>query len=501
MNNYIEALTTPQIINNEHKEVLKGDQNVTNEKKPNKYPWLRFIGVIIFGLINAIIIIPSLYLIIGVFFLREDSITLFLGPVNILGVALPIFFVIFSIIEILLSSFLVSKWFIRGKEITHSEKIITHIIILITFIILLFGSQIISQKISQFNDTKQNPIQVGTKLIDFSSKVVINNRDSTKMNLKIRDNKVIWSEHTKMFPWYNENVWEIFLFEIDQNKNQGAITQLSNFEKANDKAPDSGAESIFLDNEPYWIQDKSLYVYNYINKKPEFITNNVGDIYGKYKNSLLIRKADENGNKNLFFLDLTTKELKEFPFNAYYSDDTFSILNMNGSNFCYSVGSESYSPGTYTVGRYNVENGTDISFKVVRPLEKNFYPQITDCQSDYVVFYQDVLGEDSKFYLSYKVYDFNKNKYIFEKKLTNDKFQTMFANAKILNNKLYYTDTKAEDWDDNYKLMSEDLTTKEESVVIPQVSIWDMNKEYIVYGLKTPISEGYTRELYLQKID
>lgn len=479
-------------------------ENSVFKEKPKDSPlWVVFLLLAILGLVNAIIS-PYLYSIIGsLVFSGESMIVLFVGPITILGSRLPILYLFFILIESLLASPLSLLLVRHIKKVPSSQKKFYHFLIaLIIFILLQLGCQVIPQKFSEIKAKNLNPILTGERQYDFSNKAEINNRNSVKMDIDIEGKKVIWVEQVKSIPEFTENVWDVFLFEFNPEQGKGNTIKVSNFDKAKSKSPDSGVKSIYLGDQVYWIQDGSLYVYNDLSQKSDLIVDNVGVIYGKYKNSVLIRKAGDTDDQNLYFLDLTSKELTKFPFNGYYSDDTFSILHMNGPYLCYTSETKNYYVSgsyKYKAGRYDIETGKDISFNIPRS-SKNFYPRISDCQKDYVVFTQSIKD------LVYKVYDVNNDKYILEKIINKENFKGGYENAKVYDNKLYYTLGVAKDWADNYPLMSIDLITGEEALVSQNVGHWDISGGYLVYSLRSDelnlegYKEGYNKEIFIQKI-
>ena len=354
------------------------------------------------------------------------------------------------------------------------------------FILLQFGYFIIPQKFHETKVESQNPVQVGEKQYNFSDKVQINDRNSAKMNLAIEGNKVVWVEQVKSYPDFPENIWDVFLFEFNPQQGKGNTVQVSNFEKAKNKSPEAGSRSVGLFNDQvYWVQDNTLYTYNVATKKPELIANNVSVIYGKHKNSVLIRQASSD-DLSLYLLDLGSKRLTKLPFQDFYNNyDAY----LNSPYLCYFSKSNK-------VGRFNIETGENITFDPnFNGRSVGFYPKITDCQTDFITYAQSTYpGPGNPGNLEYKVYQVSKSKYVLEKTLDNGNFN--YANAKVQNNKLYFTGGDF----NNTPVVSVDLTTGKETSITQSVSTWDISGEYLVYGLKGSEFYGLTKEIFLQKL-
>jgi len=489
----------------ENEPVKLGD-NGLEENQKNRPIWVVFLLLTVFGLINAVIS-PYLYTIIGSLIFHGENILVLLLPIFILGTGVPFFYLLFILVESLLVSWLSLFLVYRARKTNSSQRKFFHVLIIfIIYALLQLGVQIVPQMINQAAIEKQNQIAIGEKHYDFSTVAEINNDNNVKYNVVIKNNNIAWGEQTKTTSAFPENVWNVFLFKFDPEQGTGTTIQVSDFDKAENKSPGI-LNSILLDDQVYWVQDEALYTYNNRTQQSELIASGISSIYGKYKNSILVKETDGR----LYFLDLTSKKITDFLFNGSSTNYSFSVSDMNDKYLCYTTQtSENGSMGTYKVGRYDMETGENISFDSNRSSSisniRN-YPMITDCQKDYIVFAQATQGplkSNSTYQLdfAYKVYDVNKSEYILEKVMNAEELGNNDANARVYNNKLYYTNSENnKNWLDNYSLKSIDLTTKNEDLVLQNVYDWDINGDYIVYGVKSDYEDmGYTKEIFLKKL-
>lgn len=460
-------------------------QGVTEIPEPARSKTgLKYLLLVVLGIVNGYLS-GVLYVLIGSLLLQgESGIALIAQPINIFGytniASLHLFFLIIEIpLAALLTVFLINKF-----SVLKSAKLF--IPTLLIFIICQHAVFIVPAMFEQSKDSQTNPITVGENSYDFNTKALINDRRSAKNNINIDNRKIVWVEHTKEYPTYPENVWEVFQFDFDPATSKGTIIQLSNFEKAEDKAPPAGNKSVGLyDGVVYWIQDNSLYTYNNSTKKPELLADSIGTVQGKYNNQLLVRRAyqDNNSDLDLYLFHLGSKKFTKLGFQNFYNN--YDAV-LNGPYVC-------YFSKDFKVGRYNVETGENIStLASFGGRDVGYYPNITDCQQDYIVYAQSTYpGPGNPGNVEYKVYQISKSTNVFEKTLDQGNYN--HASGKLVNNRLYYTGGDFQNW----PVLARDLTKDTESTIIPQSDSWDINNGYIVYSVGTG---NYASELFVERL-
>ncbi len=213
---------------------------------------------------------------------------------------------------------------------------------LLVFVLCYFLASAVNSKIAQNEAAIQNPLPGGSKSYDFSREVLVADRNPSKFDFSISDNHILWSEHTKIFPPFPRNVWDIFVFKFSSQTSVGSITQLSNNEDESQDNPHKidGKAKIY-DNNIFYLQGNTLYKYDPKPATKSIIVKNVDKLIGTYNNRLVFRRKStdlggnsSNGTKGemsseVIILDLVNKKETRLP-----ELNSFEQITMNGEKIC-----------------------------------------------------------------------------------------------------------------------------------------------------------------------
>ncbi len=457
--------------------------NLPKEEIKNKSLVFHYLLIVVFGLINAFVS-PYLYIIIGsLVFVGASGIMLVAPVVKILGYNFAFLHLVFMLIELPIASFLLKKILSRYKNEILKNSISLRLILII-FTLIQFSYFFVPQKLNEARIEQQNPVETGERQYDFSDLATINDRNNLKYHLQIDDNNVVWIEQTKSYPDFPNNEWNFFLFKFDPIRGVGTTTQLGNSENGN---------IVLSSGQIYKTKDRNLYAFNDVSKKYELLVNDVSSFYGKFQNYLLLSKIELN-KRSIFKFNIETKILEEL---SLEDSNISSDFKFNSPYLCY------FSNDITRIIRFNLETGENISFPSnIAQSGLSFYPLVTQCDSEYVV-YKSVSHQNGS---EYSVYQISKKKYVLNK--TTGYMNISSGNAKVVNNKLYFTDYSNKEKESTYNekfksLVVLDLVNKEEAVIASHISDdWGIDGDYLVYGVSDDdMYEGfYTKKIFIQKL-
>lgn len=448
---------------------------------------LYYLILIIFGIINAFLS-EFLYVLIGsLLFSGQGALVLLIGPIYIFSTSIPFLYFLFLLVEIPIAV-LVSTLLLRRLNRSEQRYIVSFLIAVVLFIILQIAALVIPPLFKQAATERKNPIESGAKQYDFSQATLFDSRQSAKNTLSIEGNKIVWIEHTKEYPTYPNNIWNVFLFEFDSATSQGVSTQVSNLDNAKHGSPESAG---VFDGKVYWTQDADLYVYDSPSKKSELLVKGVGHIYGKYKNFLIYSHGSNPSiygikESGLFVYDQSSKQETDL---SSQIANAFGIISKD-EYLCY-ASAKNPSFGKNLIGRYNILTKQNDSVKTeLENIQLTYGFQVLDCNGKYIAYKfgaQTTPGTPSPTEL--RIYSFDQDKNILVKRFDN---RIGSVQGKFVGDAFYYSS------DDN-KILKRDLIGGVESVILSESGLadWDIDNSYVVYQKETG---GYKSNLYLQKI-
>src|SRR3989344_1560669 len=174
---------------------------------------LYYLLLIVLGIINAFLS-EFLYILIGSLLFRgEGVLVLLVGPIYLFSTSIPFLYFLFLLVEIPVAV-LLSTLALRKLNHSGQKYILSIFVAIVLFIILQIAALVIPQLFKQAATERKNPIvESGAKQYDFSQAALFDSRQSAKNTLSIEKNKIVWIEHTKEYPTYPKNIWNVFLFE------------------------------------------------------------------------------------------------------------------------------------------------------------------------------------------------------------------------------------------------------------------------------------------------
>ncbi len=205
----------------------------------NKPKHLSYAAIILLAFLNAVLLFPFLYYYLGGLILGNSGgkLLLYVFPVAVFGVTVPLFAVYFALIESLVFGLLI--WLLFRKGAGKGLKGF------LAIYLVLLAAQALSQTAPVYymrhKAEKRDPVELGTVPVDLSGAAPFNTRDSMKSprSLQIKGDTILWNEHTKTCPPYDANVWEFFLLTVDTAAGRGSVRNAAGGEEALWSAPKS----------------------------------------------------------------------------------------------------------------------------------------------------------------------------------------------------------------------------------------------------------------------
>lgn len=471
---------------------MDGYQQQPNTNTANsKRVILFFLAILLAGVLNAFlapVFIPRLNL-ISVLLQGGSWVALFLGARFLLG-------------EFLVATLILT--IIIGR-IFPERKFIKIFFLVLAGLILVYGARLVfSQYIIKSSQSSFYGQATGMKTgLEFSKKIKLIESDHAKSNLKMKGNKVVWTEQTKEFPNFSRNEWEAFLFEFAESQKSGETIKLSNV---------SGAESgsikdLFLtDNGVYWLQGGNIYYQKSTDSASrKLIKQNAGKIAGVSNNYLVyshLTKATSYGNISfgIYVFDFKTGQednlgdlsIKNVPDGSSVGQTPTLILS--GDKFIF----EPSTAKGENIYIYDIKSKKLDGFKL--PTGDDF--ALTDFNGEYVGYFDFGSIEEN-----YTVYSIPKNEIIFTK------IRELAGKTQIDNGFLYYSpDTNTSD----KSIMLDGLITKysltsdiEETISLnldgKTLADWTIDRNFLSYFSgepeEGPSDKRYNEEVWLQRIN
>jgi len=450
-------------------------EKIKNNTRTSRY-YSYLIGIII-GLVNYFFA-PILFLIIGILFFGPGSLLLISYPVKLFTTTIPLFYLIFLIVEIPILSYVV---YIVIKKLSKNIRLNFIVLTIVSAIILFSMIPIVSISV-QTAENKANPIDEGIKKIDFSDKIVVKDRNSAITKLMIKGDKVIWVEHTKKTPTFPRNVWDLFIFEFDTKSMEAETKKITDLTNAIHK---SVFDARIIGDSIYWVEDANLYS---ISSDSGKILEKEGAarVFGMHNNHLIYSKA--NGTTTHYIIESDIYK---------YSLDTKEETKiqggppvfLNGKNMCFSDKGKS---GKWSdIAIQDIESGSIKKFETKATTEGAYSVDIFACNDKYIIYSFEPSKDDSeKIRVILNVFSFKENRYIVEKSI----YDQSWVKAKLIDDTLFFSAAK------NNKIISINLLDNKETTVFegPSIEDWDISEDYLVFSQPTG---RYTSNIYLTKLN
>lgn len=449
---------------------------------------LYYIILSLIGVLNGFLS-QYLFVFLGSFlFTGVNKILLYIFPIYIFSTSIPALYAVFALLEIIVIS-LISKIILR--RFNSNQRLLTIIII---FVVLQLATLILPPYFRQKQFEHKNPVEANINL-DFSKPVLVRETNNG-MKLRIEGNKIIWTELTKEYPTYPQNIWSVLLFELDSQTNQGTIIKASADYNVEEYSPVGLA---LLGKKVYWTRGGKLYSYNPETKEQEeMVTADAANIYGGNGNYIILSHDDKTMyGAGYYIYDLLSHGAVKLPSNLDLQntdgisrgpvsdvlDITLNYSNMKDGAFCYFSGV--YDNGG-TIRRYSLISNTDI---LLGKMPVTAY-HIQDCDD------KRVLLSTEKTLEAYEVNGRGELGKIFEKTFTSpvDYDGATKAQERLEGQILYYSV-------DERSIIARDLLTGVEKTIVEvnpgKLGEWVVDKDFVAYFKETG---QYKRTLYIKRV-
>ena len=252
-----------------------------------------------------------------------DSVVSMLSHLGFLGVAyvarlLLIRFGLYAIVAALI------LFFSFRRKFGFFRILLTLLLSFFVFFGISIGIYHINKAIEYRADKEKYAEVLGAQTYDFTVKNSLTKATSAKMKFAIVNGRALWVEHTKEYPKYDANQWDLFELDFDAAKSTGEIFQLS--ETTGDKGAATIESYLATADGVYWVEDRNLYFQTGDANTKVLVKSLVATILGVSGDDILLEYAAKE-------MDYTTAARGIYLYNKKTgAEKNLASLKINGTS-------------------------------------------------------------------------------------------------------------------------------------------------------------------------